>query len=265
MTRAPRVLGPDGVVIGAEPIQLVGAGDRGVLIVHGFNDTPQSVRELAESLHAAGWGVHAPLLAHHGRTTDEFLRGANAAEWIAQVQREWRAVQRRYPRAVLIGQSMGGALATITAADAPPAALVLLAPYFSLSRRARWLSWVWPVWSLFMPRLQGDLTRSLKDPSARERSIGGEYFSPRTVAELRRVVDAAGRASGRVRVPTLFVHSREDYRIPSSAAMRGFAALGSMDKTLVWREQAGHIVAADRGREELFRVVQEWLAARVSS
>ncbi len=263
MTRAERVLGADGIVIGAEPLQLDGAGDRGALLLHGYNDTPQSVHELAQSLHAAGWGVHVPLLAHHGRTSEQFVRGASAAEWMTQVQREWAAVRARYPHAVLIGQSMGGALAVITAAVAPPAALVLLAPYLHMSRRVRWLSRVWPLWSLVMPRLQGDLTRSLKDPSARSRSLGGEYFTPRTVAQLRQVVETARRASAAVRVPTLFVHSREDYRIPSPSAMRGFAALGSMDKTLVWRDDAGHIVAADRGRELVFSTMLEWLASRV--
>jgi carboxylesterase len=260
--RAARVLGPDGIVRGAEPIELEGSGEKGVFLLHGFNDTPQSVRELATALHAAGWSVHAPLLARHGRTAEEFAEHASADEWIAQVQRDWAAHRARFPHAVLMGQSMGGALAVIAAASAPPSALVLLAPYLSMGWQPRWLSRIWPLWSLVVPRLRGDLTRSIKDPSARERSLGGEYFTPRTVAELRQVVDAAAGASAAVRVPTLFVHSRADYRIPSPSALRGFARLGSTDKTLVWRDDAGHVVAADRGREDVFATILSWLGAR---
>lgn len=258
-----RPRGADGVVIGAESIALDAAGPRGVLIVHGFNDTPQSVRELARAFHAAGWTVRAPRLAHHGTTEEEFVTRGRADEWVAQIRTEWAALQARCPEAVLVGQSMGGALALIVGNESPPKALVLLAPFLSLSWRARWLSYGWPVVQLFSPRLRGNPERSLRDPAAREQNLGGRYFSPRTVAELRRVVDGAVRVMGAVHVPTMFVHSREDYRVPSRSALRRFARLGASDKTLVWRDGVGHVVAADRGRDELFRVVQEWLASRV--
>jgi hypothetical protein len=57
-------VGPDGIIRGAEPIAL-GSGGRGVLILHGFGDTPQSVSSLALELRAHGYTVRAPLLAGH--------------------------------------------------------------------------------------------------------------------------------------------------------------------------------------------------------
>ncbi len=257
-----RERGADGVIVGAESMTFDTGGERGVLLLHGFNDTPQSVRALAEALHVAGWGVHVPLLPHHGRGAAEFIAHASAAVWIADARAAWAALRARYPTAVVAGQSMGGALAVILAAEAPPAAAVLLAPYLHMSRRVRLLSRIWPLWSLAMPKLRGNPERGLRDPGARARSLGGEYFTPRTVAELRRVVDAARAASPSVRVPTLVVHSREDYRIPSPSALRGFAGLGSADKTLVWRDDTGHVVAADRGKEEVFALVASWLEGR---
>jgi carboxylesterase len=262
---APRVRErrADGVLVGAEAIQLESDGDRGVLLVHGFNDTPQSVRAMAQALHAAGWAVHVPLLPAHGRTPAVFTAEGRADAWIAALRTAWSALRARYPTAVLAGQSMGGALAVILAAEAPPKALVLLAPYLHMRWYVRWLSWVWPLWSLVMPRLHGDPERGLLDPDARARALGGESFTPRMVAELRRVIDKARGSSPRVRAPVLTVHARRDYRISSPSALRGFARLGSVDKTLVWRNETGHVVAADRGREEVFGIVLEWLARTV--
>ena len=65
-------LGPNGIVMGAEPETLIGSRTHAVLVVHGFGDTPQSVRELAHSLHARGFTVEVPLLPGHGRTLTEF-------------------------------------------------------------------------------------------------------------------------------------------------------------------------------------------------
>src|SRR4030095_8905948 len=65
-------LGPDGVVAGASPIDLPADGRNGLLLLHGFGDTPQTLQYLAAHVHAQGWGVRVPLLPGHGRTLDEF-------------------------------------------------------------------------------------------------------------------------------------------------------------------------------------------------
>src|SRR5579863_5524493 len=63
----------DGIIIGAESFDLAPkSGDRGaILALHGFGDTPQTVRYLAEVLAQRGWFVRAPLLPGHWRTIAE--------------------------------------------------------------------------------------------------------------------------------------------------------------------------------------------------
>lgn len=262
--RPPRPVRSDGVLVGAEPIRLDAPGQRGALVLHGFNDTPQSVLEFSRALHARGWTIRVPLLPQHGRADSALEREGRAAEWIEAARGEWRALRALRAQPVLIGQSMGGAIATILATESAPQAMVLLAPYLTMGRQARLLSAIWPLWQLVIPNLIADAKRGLRDPDARSRSLGHGTFNPRLVRELRRVVDLAHEALPRVRVPTLVVHSRTDYRIPSRSATAAFTRLGAADKSLIWRDGAGHVLAADAGHEELSSLVATWLDQRVA-
>lgn len=249
--------------MGAESIRLDREGPRGALLLHGFTDTPQSLRAMAESLYAAGWGVHAPLLPAHGRPREVFARQARAVDWIAAARQAWAELRSRYAAPVLMGQSMGGALSVILASEAPPTALVLFAPYLHMGRRARMVARLWPAATCIAPWIRGVPERGLRDPVARASSLGLGVSTPRTIAELRRVVDAARAVAFAVRVPVLVVQGRDDYRVPSRAVQSGFAALGSADKTLLWRDGVGHVVAADGDTDALATLVRQWLDSKV--
>jgi len=253
----------DGVLVGAESLVFEQDGPRGALLLHGFNDTPQSVGALARWLREAGWSVHAPLLPGHGRGPAVFAAEGRAEAWWDAARASWQALRARYPTAVVMGQSMGGALAITVAAELPAAAVVLFAPYLSMGMRARSVSRLWPIARLVVPELRGDPTRGILDPEARAAALGGGAFTPQAVNELRRVVDRAREAAGALRSPVLMIQGRNDYRVSSSSARRGFARIGSADKTLIWRDGVGHVVAADAGREEVFTLVDEWMAARL--
>lgn len=254
----------DGIIEGAESIRLRGTSDRWILLLHGFNDTPQSVAQLARALHERGWSVSAPLLPQHGRGSDELARQGDAGDWIGAARSEWRAIRTRTRHAVLAGQSMGGAIAVVLAAEEPPAALVLLAPYLGMGLLTRSLAAIWPAWQLITPRLVSNPTQGLRDPLARVRALGNPWFTPRLVAELATVVRRAQRALADAHAPAIVLHARLDYRIPSPSAVKAFERLGSIDKTIVWRDGTGHVLAADAGREEVSALIAGWLEQRVS-
>ena len=102
--RPSHPIGPDGIISGAEPFQLEGGSDRGLLLLHGFNDTPQSVAFLAHALRGRGWTVSVPLLPHHGRGGVDLAQHGAAQDWIAFARGEWQAFQARVPRAAICGQ-----------------------------------------------------------------------------------------------------------------------------------------------------------------
>lgn len=255
--------GRDGVVEGAGPIARDGDGRGAVLLLHGFGDTPQSLGYLAEHLHAAGWTVRAPLLPGHGRTLEAW-NASDADEWLAAARGALAALRREQDGPVfLVGQSMGGALATSLAAEEPRVAgLVLLAPYLGMPRSLRLLARSGRLWGAAVPWVVAQDVRSIRDADERLRSLAYGAVSPRLLDELRRVVDRAAAAAAHVRMPVLALYSRGDNRIARVDAERGFAALGAPEKWLVWLDEPGHVVSVDVGREGAFALVERWLGRR---
>ncbi len=253
-------LGADGVVAGAATIDLPygDGGDRAALILHGFGDTPQSVAPLAIHLHAAGWTVRAPLLPGHGRTLREFGR-SSAADWLECAAEEMMALQATHRRVVLMGQSMGGALATILAAASPPPALVLLAPYLDMPPRVRRLARLSRVWSLALPYVDSGGEESILDETERGRSLGYGAVNGPVLRQLLNLVERARVVYPRVHSPLLIAQSRRDHRIAQEVTLDGFERFGSAQKRLVWLDEGGHVLAVDRGREQLFDLIEAWL------
>lgn len=254
-------VGADGIVQGAEPISLDASATHAVLLLHGFNDTPQSMAPLARALHRQGWTVRLPLLPGHGRTL-RAMSGGRATEWLAFAQREFAALRHTHPTTVLVGQSMGGAIAVRMAARMPDLeALVLLAPFIGLPRdlalrfRAAWLPQL-----LFPYRRSTGGERSIHDPVARAQGLGLGVVNARVLGELRETALEAQAALPKVQAPALYLQSREDNRIAVPDAERNFALLGSSEREQRWLEGCGHVLAVDYCKDEVARQVAAWLA-----
>jgi carboxylesterase len=260
-------LGADGIVSGAAALDLPAPGgapvDRAVLLLHGFGDTPQSVAYLAGYLQGSGWAVRAPLLPGHGRTLRDFAR-SGAEAWIAHARDELARLRERVPRVVVVGQSMGGAIATVLAAEEPGIdALVLLAPYLGMPDPIRHLARAWLLWEPLLPFVGAGGAASILDEAERARSLAYGAVSGRLLRQLLRVVERAEAAAPAVTVPTLLVQSRHDNRITPETCRRAFARLGSSRKRLVWLDDGGHVLAVDRGRDRLFALVAAWLTTEL--
>ena len=242
---------------GAEPVTLDGDA-RGVLLLHGFGDTPQSLRAFAHGLHAHGWTVRVPCLAGHGSSLKAFTRG-RADDWLSGARAALRELQSRADSVAVIGQSMGGALATIIAAEASLDALVLLVPFTQLTPRASVIAACHRAVSIVKPYWRSRTDASILDPVARRDALGRGIATPRLVRELGVVVREARRAARHVVVPTLVIHSRGDPRISVGNAETAFTRLGAPIKRLEWVERSGHVLSVDYDREWVFARTVEWL------
>ncbi|HZK77738.1 MAG TPA: alpha/beta fold hydrolase [Gemmatimonadaceae bacterium] len=250
------------IIRGAETINLQEGNSRGILLLHGFGDTPQTLRLLAAELHAAGYDVRAPLLPGHGRSVESFA-ASRRKDWLAFTRSELGAMRQTHESVALAGLSMGGALASILAAeftDTP--ALVLLAPYLDMPFTHKIAAATY--WLGGADRLRrSNSPGSIRDPLERAKNVGYGAYSVRLLHELWRLGVTARQALPRIVSPTLVVQSRADPRIKPEVAERALASLGSREKKLVWIEGAGHIITVDYGREQVFREVREWMDAHV--
>lgn len=262
---AKRPIGPRGIIIGADEIDLPRAGAPALLLLHGGGDTPQVMAALAAHLHANGFAVRAPLLSGHGRELRAF-RSVSAAQWHADVEDAYAAMRAVHDWVGIVGLSVGGALAIRFAASHPEIpALVLLAPYVETPPPVRLAAALSSVWRLALPYISSRGGRSIRDPEAARLALGYGYFTPAALTALVHVVNDAKAALSSVSVPTLVVQSREDNRISVRAAEDAFASLGAREKRLVWIEGAGHVITVDYGHERVFALVSEWMRAHATS
>ena len=253
-------LSANDIVVGAEPIALDASPTHAVLMLHGFNDTPQSLALLATSLHAAGWTVRVPLLPGHGSTLTAMAAGRGRA-WLAHSRAALQALQATHETVVLCGQSMGGALAVqLAAEDAAIPALVLLAPFIGLPRVLSFkFAASWLLQSLFPYRVSTGGERSIHDPAARALTLGKGVVTARVLRELQWVAERAEEALPRVQAPTLYLQSLEDNRIRVADAEHNFALLGSSQREQGWLSGCGHVISVDYQRDEVARRTIAWI------
>lgn len=207
-----------------QPFELKG-GAPGALLVHGFPGTPAEVRPLGDALHTAGWTVRGLLLPGFGPQFDTLFE-RRASEWMGAVTGALADLQRAHEPVLLIGYSMGGALALHAARAAPPHGLVLLAPFWRL--RASWLQrFIFGVVRRFVPHFQPFAHADFANPRLREglgRMLPGlPLDDPAVQAQLRAVrvpaalldelqlvIRGAMAAASDIRAPTLVVQGEHD-------------------------------------------------------
>src|SRR6266516_822485 len=244
---------------GAETIDLQEEGSHGVLLLHGFGDTPQTLSLLARRLHKAGYSVLAPLLPGHGRTMDAFKK-SRAEEWIDAARQALMSMRARHDAVSVAGLSMGGALAVLVAArDSQIPALILIAPYLGMPRTLRFAAATHRLWDRFAGEINARNPRSIHDAIERERNLAYGSVTGRTLFELSKVVYRARSVLPQVTAPTLIIQSREDPRVGPNVAKFALARIGATEKQLVWTEGSGHIITVDYCRERVFSEVEQWL------
>ncbi len=254
----------DAIRSGAEPIDLQEGDSNGVLLLHGFGDTPQTLLLLAQRLAKAGYGVYAPLLPGHGRSMEAF-RKSHADEWIDAARTAARGMSVRHRTLAIVGLSMGGALAVLVGAEIREiSSLVLIAPYLGMPRLVRLAARMHWVWGPFAGDINARNPRSIHDPIERAKNLAYGAVTARSLFELSSVVKRARRSLPDVIAPTLILQSREDPRVSPVVAEFALRTLGARDKELIWTTGAGHIITVDYGRDLVFREVETWLRAHVT-
>ena len=260
LVMARRRFGPDGIVVGGEGFVCERADAPAVLLFHGAGDTPQTLRYLAAELYARGFHVVAPLLPGHGRSIRDFAR-VSADQLTDAARTSYREVKATHDWVAVIGLSMGGALASILAAETELPALGLVAPYLGMPariQRAARLAWLW---GIFVPIVRSGDERSILDPNERNRNLAFGVFTAAALAALRETMRRAVAALPRITAPTLIIQSRSDNRVAAADTERAFALLGSREKRLEWITDAGHVITVDYGHGRVIATLVSWIEA----
>ncbi len=231
------------VLQGAEPFAFEG-NDIGVLVLHGFTGSTQSVRDLGEGLHQKfGFSVAAPRLPGHGTSPDDMER-TGYLDWLGEAENALRRLCARKKRVFVTGLSMGGTL-TLNLGARFPDLVTAIAP---IAAPAAFRSEAMAQVLLMNPapqRIPG-IGSDIKAPGVKELA-----YAETPVGCLREVsvlVSATGDLLHKIVCPTLVIHAREDHVVPPANAMAIVQAVRCDDIRLLWLNHSYHVATLDNDK-----------------
>ncbi|MGH2727990.1 MAG: alpha/beta hydrolase [Actinomycetota bacterium] len=243
---------------GAEPFGAEGdALETGVLVVHGFTSTPQSVRPWAEHLAKSGWTILAPRLPGHGTSLSD-LSASTPKDWVGEAEMSLDGLFEHCSSVFLCGMSMGGTIVLDLAsrhADRVAGVVCVNPSLYSNDPRAR-LS---PLLGRLPFAVKG-IGSDIADPSQRE--LCYDRVPLRTAARLFAFQNEVKARLGAVRAPLLLFGSRQDHVVPPGNTSYVAEHVASSDLEVVWLERSYHVATLDYDADVIFERSAEFIAKR---
>ncbi|MGD0873561.1 MAG: alpha/beta fold hydrolase [Acidimicrobiales bacterium] len=234
------------ILAGCEPFSAAGSS-LGVLVLHGFTGSPQSMRPLARAFAFAGFSIELPLLPGHGTSVEDMVP-TRWSDWSRAAEAAYSELAGRCDRVVVAGLSMGGSLAIWLAERHPEiAGVIVINPLVD------------PPASSFRDMLHG----MIEEGATTAPAIGSDTAmhgvesaydaSPlEPMLSMFEGVDEVAAGLGDVRCPVLLLSSRVDHVVPTeSGDLLAARAGGPVER--VWLERSYHVATLDYDAPEIER------------
>jgi carboxylesterase len=245
------------------------------LLVHGLTGTPYEMRYLGTEIAARGIRALGVKLAGHAGSPEEL--GASGYEnWYESVVRGFERLRAFRDPVVVVGLSMGAVLSARLAADqgGEITGLVMLAPAFFLTSGAWILARIlrhlghWPH-RFYLQNTDGSDIHDAEARRVHPTMTLMPLSAPMNLYDLSAVVRPM---LGRIRQPTLTIHSKQDHTIPFSTLRWVVDHLGSGDNRTVELNESYHVITVDIDKQRVAaeviqfidRVVPNRIARRAS-
>lgn len=248
------------IMPGAEPFGFEGAGsETGVLLVHGFTGSPQSLRPWGEHLAAQGWTVLCPRLPGHGTSMNDLAR-TTGDDWYREAEMALVGLSERCSSVFVCALSMGGTVALDLAARHPGrvAGLVVInGSIYSDDPRARMA----PILGKLPFSVKG-IASDIADPN--EHELGYDRVPLRAAAALLAYQDAVKSRLPQVQAPLLLMVSRQDHVVPTGNTAYIAEHVSSTDVEVVWLERSYHVAPLDYDAPIIFERSTEFIVKRAN-
>lgn len=237
------------------PFYLTGSGT-GVLLLHGFTSTPQSVAYVGRAIHAAtGATINVPLLAGHGLTPEALAR-TGYKDWLASAEMALDQLRADCDRVVVAGLSLGGTIALNLAIRFPDRVdrVVSINGSTGIYRPDQVASLFSAGSEAFSPGIGSDISH----PTRRETCY--DRIPAATMRERFVLTCATGLMLPKLKQPILVFQSREDHVVAPENGSRIVRDVGSSDVTLQWLDRSFHVATLDHDRDEIVTRISNFIA-----
>ncbi len=244
------------IIKNAEPFYFPG-NSTGCLLIHGFTGAPTEMRPLGDFLAEKGYSVLGIRLAGHGTKMADLQR-THWQDWAASVLDGWHLLQSSTDKIILMGLSMGGALALYHASFLPVQGVVSMSTPYQIEPDLRLA--ILPFLTRIIPHIPKGKS-DWHDPNAAKDHISYEKYPTRAIVQLTLLLQAMRESLPKVTVPALLMHAKGDLGVDPENMLRIYQELGTVEgnKEMVWLENSGHVVTRDLDKMTVFNNVQNFV------
>ncbi len=247
------------VLPGADPFSFDG-GPVGILLIHGFTGTPQSLRPWGEHLATEGYTISCPRLPGHGTVLAD-MNLTRWPDWYGSAERALEDLRRCCSEVFVAGLSMGGTLAIRLAEQHGEhlSGMVLVNPSLGTERKdialVKILAKVVPSWK--------GVSNDIKKPGARE--LAYDRLPLKATWSLQQLWAVTRADLHRVRVPVLMFRSTEDHVVEPLSGRLLLDGVRSTDVTERLLHNSYHVATLDNDAEEIFTESAAWIASHAGA
>jgi carboxylesterase len=232
------------VLKGAEPFSFEG-NDVGVLVLHGFTGSTQSMRYLGEGLNRRyGFTVVGPRLPGHGTSPDD-MEATGYMDWVGEAEKALHELAARKRLVFVTGLSMGGTLTLNLAARFPKivkAIAPIAAPAGLMNEGIAQVLSLNPA-----PHRIPGIGSDIKAPGVAELAYAEVPVS--CLREVTILVALTRDLLHKITCPSLIIQAREDHVVPAVNAMQIVQTIRSDDVRLLWLNESYHVATLDNDKD----------------
>ncbi|WP_164667807.1 alpha/beta hydrolase [Virgibacillus doumboii] len=229
----------------------------GVLVIHGFTGTTQSMYYLGEQLAEEGFTVFGPRLTGHG-TTPEDMENASYQDWIQTVEKGLDKLKATCEAIFVAGLSMGGTLTLYLAENHPEIKGVmpinaathmpeLIANYDSLKNTE----------TRFVKGIGSDI----KQEGVVE--LAYEQTPVKSMQELIKLSEMVRENLSNVSAPAMIFSSTEDHVVPPENSREIYESIASDVRDFIVLDNSYHVATLDADKELIAKKCKAFIGERL--
>ncbi|MEI4830010.1 carboxylesterase [Bacillus sp. FJAT-53711] len=229
------------------------AGERAVLLLHGFTGNSADVRMLGRYLETKGYTCHAPIYKGHGVPPEQLVH-TGPEDWWKDVMEAYQHLKDKgYEKIAAVGLSLGGVFSLKLAYTMPIIGVVpMCAPMYIKSEEIMYQG--------ILAYAREYKKRERKSPEQIEAEMFEFKQTPmNTLKALQDLIRDVRNNIDMIYAPTFVVQARHDEMINTDSANIIYNGVESNLKEIKWYEDSTHVITLDKQRDELHEDVYNFL------
>lgn len=229
------------------------AGERAVLLLHGFTGNTADVRMLGRYLQEKGYTCHAPLYKGHGVPPEELL-DTGPADWWRNVTDGYQLLKEQGHQEIAVaGLSLGGVFSLKLGYTSPVKGIVPMCAPMTTKTEEKMNRGVYR-YAKEYKQYEGKSKQQIE-----EEMDAFQKKPTNTYKEVQQLNPDVYDNIDLIYAPTFVVQARHDEMIDTDSAEMIYDKVQSEDKFIKWYENSTHVITFGEEKEQLHEDVYNFL------